>query len=703
MESQESTSDNTNINFLNNEEIIEKAKTLIKQNNIENKEIIKCAQELSMIPILEDEICPNALFSVESFEIVSNENSNPIFIRNLLNIISIINFVWIASKNKIDSFHEILLTIGIMFSYTFRNEKNDKEGIDYVLLSTIPTSIYESIAKYGKKSFKNPSKFNFDESFFSTDKNEIQIGYVYEQNSIANLISELKDKGLKICPKIMYYLSYEFSKNLFNKKIFNNPGNFNELNHVNNGFYGFNEIDFSFILSDDHKFFENNLLNRVKERGKDHIEYTSYKSDNPNEITFRKNSNIFIEYKANISADKIEETLKNLKKLSIRFSLCYKNTAFQDLEKKFSTNDLAYNLFYNNKRDKILNLKTLDNEAEIYFNSGFVEISSIVSLQNQIREVNLTIDKIKENNNYLKNKVEDMENAHKEYVEESNKKINDMENAHKIYEEESNKKINDMENANKEYVEESNKKINDMENAHKIYEEETNKKINDLNKTITNLTKQLEKSNNENKLNFSIIDLKNIKHDKNTIKKILEKAKKDKNISIFNIFKFNYDKYKKCLDLFLKIYEEEKIISYSKNLIGKKLIEQEQKDYAELIDILNNKIEQNLIASKYYLAFRNVLLGNKYNKGDKIKDFDLFSGEENISKTLKEIIECIFFIEEYGEFETIFLEVVLYLAYNIAQSEKTYENLFYIKLNEDPEKYIIFIIESFNEDNFKLD
>ena len=103
------------------------------------------------------------------------------------------------------------------------------------------------------------------------------------------------------------------------------------------------------------------------------------------------------------------------------------------------------------------------------------------------------------------------------------------------------------------------------------------------------------------------------------------------------------------------------------------------------------------------MAFRNVLLGNKYNKGDKIKDFDLFSGEENISKTLKEIIECIFFIEEYGEFETIFLEVVLYLAYNIAQSEKTYENLFYIKLNEDPEKYIIFIIESFNEDNFKLD
>ena len=53
-----------------------------------------------------------------------------------------------------------------MFSYTYRNEKNDEEGIDYVLLSTIPASIYDSIAKYGKNSFKNSSKFNFDESFF---------------------------------------------------------------------------------------------------------------------------------------------------------------------------------------------------------------------------------------------------------------------------------------------------------------------------------------------------------------------------------------------------------------------------------------------------------------------------------------------------------------------------------------------------------
>jgi len=35
--------------------------------------------------------------------------------------------------------------------------------------------------------------------------NEIQIGYIYEQNSITNIISELKDKGLNIYPKINIY------------------------------------------------------------------------------------------------------------------------------------------------------------------------------------------------------------------------------------------------------------------------------------------------------------------------------------------------------------------------------------------------------------------------------------------------------------------------------------------------------------------
>ena len=60
-------------------------------------------------------------------------------------------------------FHNTLLNLGIMFSYLFRNQKNDEEGVDYGLLAPIPNSIYDFISKNGKYSFKSPDKFNFDE------------------------------------------------------------------------------------------------------------------------------------------------------------------------------------------------------------------------------------------------------------------------------------------------------------------------------------------------------------------------------------------------------------------------------------------------------------------------------------------------------------------------------------------------------------
>ena len=87
-----------------------------------------------------------------------------------------------------------------MFSYTYRNQKNNEKGIDYLLFSCIPNLIYDNIAIYGK----NVNKIHVIIIFF-LQINEIKIGYIYERNSITNIIRELKDKGLNIYPKINIY------------------------------------------------------------------------------------------------------------------------------------------------------------------------------------------------------------------------------------------------------------------------------------------------------------------------------------------------------------------------------------------------------------------------------------------------------------------------------------------------------------------
>jgi len=127
-----------------------------------------------------------------------------------MNIIQIINFIWIATKNNADLFHRILLHLGMQFSYLFRNEKDINDGVDYALLAPIPSIIYDFISKNGKDSFNSPNDFIFDEEIFSTERNDTQIGYVYQKASITQILSNLNTEKVIICPKIMYYLEYNF-------------------------------------------------------------------------------------------------------------------------------------------------------------------------------------------------------------------------------------------------------------------------------------------------------------------------------------------------------------------------------------------------------------------------------------------------------------------------------------------------------------
>jgi hypothetical protein len=110
--------DNCNLSTDNSsiisESLKERAFSLIKDENINEKEITAYSQDdLMTFPNLDEDVVTvtTSLLEIDSFEIFSKQNINPVFARNLLNIIHIINFIWLASKNKIEIFHRILLKL----------------------------------------------------------------------------------------------------------------------------------------------------------------------------------------------------------------------------------------------------------------------------------------------------------------------------------------------------------------------------------------------------------------------------------------------------------------------------------------------------------------------------------------------------------------------------------------------------------------
>ena len=178
--------------------------------------------------------------------------------------------------------------------------------------------------------------------------------------------------------------------------------NYLNLIHINKNFYGYNELDFSFIVSENVCIPENFTCNIVKKKDNDYISKV-FEPGKHEGIIFENNSNIFLEIKSTISKSNIEELLNDLKSKSLRFDCAYRNCAYNNVKSKFSKVQNYYFLFYNdNRKDLFMKIRknmNLKNDIEICYSSVNVQISSIVSLQNQIREINTLMktqgDKIK--------------------------------------------------------------------------------------------------------------------------------------------------------------------------------------------------------------------------------------------------------------------------------------------------------------------
>ena len=619
------------------ESIKDRTTSLIKSETVNKKELEECAQELMLIPNLDDEIisASECLIDQNSFEIFQKEKENPIFIRNLLNIIQVINFVWVASKNNVDIFHKTLLNIGIMFSYLFRNEKDDNEGVDYGLLAPIPNIIYDFISKNGKYSFKSPDKFKFNEEIFSSDANDVQIGYIYKETSIIKIFSSFNPEKVTICPKIIYYMEHNSALKLFEQKIFDSPTNFKKLIYNEKEFNGYNEIDMSFFLNEKTTIKENNTFNIIKEKNNNYV-YRSYDQDKPKDIIFEKDTNIFLELKTSCKNATIDDIVSKLSNMAQRFSFAYKNPAYSSLDKKFSKNSISYSVIYDSNRNNLVSqmftFSDLKKEVEVYYNSVNAPISSIVSLQNQIRGVKKEITKLQEQTTDYQEQITKLQEQTTDYKEQ-----------------------------------------------------------------ITKLQEQMKEFRDKQELDMNIMNLKIFNLSKEEIEKILGKCISEKSLSPLS----DFEKYNQLFINASKILKKTLPFKDPIFIIDRVLSETlPHSEYLDFISLLNEKINQQTFAKIYYNHYKNAITGIKYVITDG-KEFDYPKYSKEISEILKNILAFIYLLDKDPLLLNCFFASVLYYAFDVAKTDKRYSNFYEKLKPSEIDKSVGFFINSLNSDFYK--
>ena len=640
-----STSDELNAQALN--DFKETVVDLLTKETVSENDITQSSIKLREHPLFTVEV-KEKLIDEESFYMLKQSEINPVFTLNLLNTILIVNYVWNAVKKNIHLFHKILLDLNIMFSYILQN---DNQEIGYALLTTVPIKFYELIAEKGRNCFKG--NYDFNKDFLSFDKNISQVGLVYQESTIAHLNSMLEKEQIE-APNIMYFLYEEKCSELFKKSVLNRPENYLSLKYsLTFGSYGVKEIDYSFILSNDIKVKENLIFNKVYEDK----EITRFFNSNSNQniLELKKDTNIFVEIKSRLESI---EAVRKMIDTSDLFDQAYKNLAFNDIEKKFSRQKVEYYLLYNTNRDEAFGiLGELKNEAQqdkiqktkVVYNSGYVQISSIVSLQNQIRSLNFKMDKMKSEN---ENQKEEMQ----KFEEENNKIKDEMKEMKKTFEEETIKIKDEVKEMKKE-----------MSISQKIFE-------------------------------FKIknhIELKEIQDILKNIGSVLTK----------DLLKFTtmYTKYSLlCLEL-LKIEMDNNILNTADKVIGKLLeSEDEKKEFFNFLSLLDKKISEKKFVAPYYEAFKSTLTGPIWNYKYTPKNFqklDIFS-KSKFKDIIIKILRFIVVLEHEPEIENNFFEAMLYYVYKISETDISCYNLFYLYKDEnDLRTTISKFIKSINSAN----
>ena len=492
--------------------------------NYLNKKNYKDAEEIFRQNPIFDYSSKSPLIKYEYFEFYNLEKKNPIFLRVLLNYISLINLLF---DHNLSPIQENLINFCAKITY----EKKGSEHIKLILMAKSSTEVYNIYFQKGKDIFKD-CKYKIQD----IDENEDDlkgIGYTFQElgKIFVNDYVIGTNKGIEL-PNILFYIkSTEETQKLLNT-LNSVPANLKlNLNEILDN-SGVTEFDHIIKLNQDLTINENNPYFRYIKQVKTDERNSPVKYG---ELVLKKNFIYILEFKSSFAMNK---DIANLQNLSEKYLMLYN---IEQIPNNINNSQFSILYFYNNQEN--LGYRNFEgyninlNLWRFLYINPSCQIVPVIKLSSEVKQLRKDFEEEKVKNSQLR----------KDFEEEKvkNSKLR------KDFEEE---KLNNARLVNN--LEEKISRIKfDFDEINKMYRDkypEVNLKMND----------SLEEKYLENKIENSF------KEKIKTIKTIKEFPELD---DLFKMFE-------KGMNEFIKVDDKDKLEIDDKNNIYQKKIQGEIKD-----------------------------------------------------------------------------------------------------------------------------
>lgn len=338
------------------------------------------------------------LIEYEDFELY-DKRANPIFVRNLLNMINVINRIWLSVEKNVEIFHKILKDyFNTKFSYL------EDEYTDFALAMPLQKSALMKVYEM-KEPFPDLTDKSKHLNNFYLDLEKIK-SYTLQEMSISAILAKTNANDFVVFPNTIFYIKQNSVVNKL-RKIFQNPKAIKlQNNQRENNFLGFNELDYVVkVKSNDILIEPTNMMNHVRIGNSNN--YLDEK------ILFDKNTIHFFEFKT--KGNNIDKEINDLTIKSKRFMKIYETNPsnFDFLE--IATDNYKCHYIYNDNRNSIAEKLPFINEkdASVIYSSPGNEISLIVTIQtkmeNEISELKTEINELKTEISKLNSKFNNFE------------------------------------------------------------------------------------------------------------------------------------------------------------------------------------------------------------------------------------------------------------------------------------------------------
>ena len=372
-------------------------------NLIHEKKYTDAAEIFRKTPILNYQT-ENEIFNLDVFEYSMTKKKNPVFLRVLLNYISLINIL-LDQKISMSEFHQGLLYFCAKFSYEIQNGY-----IKLVLMAKTQIEIYNAVFCQGcdkifeniKAEIKNSIDFSFDK------KGNESIGFTFQELGRVFINDYIvgRDKGEEL-PNILFYIKSIEKMNKLIGKMFVVPEKYKlDLNEKISDFSGINEFDNIILLSQDFVINENNPYFRyIKTLNGGIAEYSN--------LEFKKNVIYILEFKHSY---KMNEEIAKIEQIALKYLELY-NKDISNIENSSKYSDYQILYFYNYLENigykNLTGYNINSNIWKFLYLSPSSQIEQVSNLSLKVKQLDKKVNVLEQKMNLVHKDYEEMKNVNK--------------------------------------------------------------------------------------------------------------------------------------------------------------------------------------------------------------------------------------------------------------------------------------------------